>query len=572
MLSVFDPNVRLTVLKMASQIGGKTEILLNTVFYHMHWRPTNTVIMYPTIDSTEKFSKKKFDPNLKASGLDGLLLRDSTIIVKNFIGGSVFMVGANSTTALRQASGEVLIADEIDDYVEDVDGQGDPLELLWKRGESYPGCIKIVASTPTIEGSSRIDTMMNESDYGKWFGPCRKCNGLQTLEWSRFIYKPGKEEDAFWECLHCNNANNDEDRLFLYYHGDYQSTKPFDGTRGYDLNGLYCPWPAQKGFKNRIHQFAIEWQKAQKKEGRLKVWFNTFLCEVWKLKTKRLDPRPLMARCERYGPELPAGVLVLVIAADIQDDRIEAELLGFGMGEECWGIEYKVFMGDPDLHESDPRSPWFALDEWTQGAWQHPCGSKLRVAIGLVDMGHKPRQVIKFTRARQGRRIYACAGSKTHWAPLAGKPKKSTIKNATKFEVGGDVAKEIWYSRLELSVPGPRYCHFPVGYGYDETYFDGLTAERLEEHIEDGILIKREWKKRRDRNEPLDIRCYALAALEVLNVAWDELAKKMVVKPADGTVSTEPETADVAPSESVAVIPPRRPAVRRRSNWVNGWR
>jgi phage terminase large subunit GpA-like protein len=146
--SMTDPAVQVTVLIMASQIGGKTEMINNAIGYHMHWKPTNAVVMYPTIESAEKYSKQKLMPMVRATPvLQGLIapnrMRDSgnTILVKEFSGGSIFMVGANSPASLRQASGQLLIADEIDSYKDSAGIEGDPVELLWRRGESFPNVV-----------------------------------------------------------------------------------------------------------------------------------------------------------------------------------------------------------------------------------------------------------------------------------------------------------------------------------------------------------------------------------------------------------------------------------------------
>ena len=53
------PDVQMTVLVMASQIGGKTEMFNNCVGYHMHHAPRNSIVMYPTEDAAKKYSKKK---------------------------------------------------------------------------------------------------------------------------------------------------------------------------------------------------------------------------------------------------------------------------------------------------------------------------------------------------------------------------------------------------------------------------------------------------------------------------------------------------------------------------------
>jgi phage terminase large subunit GpA-like protein len=572
--AILDPSVQMTVLEMASQVGGKTEILLNVIGYHMHWVPTNIVMMYPTIDSAEKFSKKKLTPNCEASPeLEKILKPEksrssgNTILVKDFAGGSIFLVGANSPPSLRQASGEILLADEIDAYEAEAGDEGDPLELLWKRGESYPTCVKVVSSTPTVDGQSRIDSLMRETDFRKWFVRCPKCGELQTLEWENVHWPKGEPENAWLECAVKHCVLTDQDRLAMYFGGQWMPTQPFRGKRGYFLPGLYCPWGAQRGFKNRLHQMVEDFLRAQKKETTLKVWINTFKCETWKLKAEEVEDKSLLERCEVYETFIPAGCLVLIGSADVQADRIEAEIVGYGEGEECWGIEYRVLMGNPDQPQV-----WADLEAFWMQAFDHPSGVKLRTAIQVIDMAHKPRQVVKWVKSKQHRRCYAVMGCKTPWAPLVSRPKKSTIRQAIKFDVGGDVAKEIIYGRLKVEEKGPRYCHFPQGRGYDEEYFKQLTAEKLVHHFENGLLVEREWVKKRDRNEALDIRVYALAALEILNPNWTALAKALAI--------VSPEAKSIANAEQQVPVEQKPQSLpraktynlRRNTSWVSKWK
>ncbi|MCP4370077.1 MAG: hypothetical protein GY797_18465 [Deltaproteobacteria bacterium] len=66
-----------------------------------------------------------------------------------------------------------------------------------------------------------------------------------------------------------------------------------------------------------------------------------------------------------------------------------------------------------------------------------------------------------------------------------------------------DTAKTVIYGRLKVENPGPGYCHFPDH--YPDEYFKQLTAEELVTRYVRGVT-KRVWKKKRPRNEALDLR------------------------------------------------------------------
>jgi phage terminase large subunit GpA-like protein len=91
------------------------------------------------------------------------------------------------------------------------------------------------------------------------------------------------------------------------------------------------------------------------------------------------------------------------------------------------------------------------------------------------------------------------------------------------YPVGADTGKEAVYSRLALADAGPGYCHFPIGRGYDDEFFKGLVSERRVVKIRAGRRTT-EWKQVRARNEPLDVRVYATAAMELLTPDFVTLA------------------------------------------------
>ena len=93
------------------------------------------------------------------------------------------------------------------------------------------------------------------------------------------------------------------------------------------------------------------------------------------------------------------------------------------------------------------------------------------------------------------------------------------------YTVGVDAGKSDIMSSLKVQEPGARYCHFPLRReaGYDMGFFNGLLSERLVHKPNGGVG----WAKLpgHKRNEALDCRNYALAALNILNPDWDALER-----------------------------------------------
>jgi phage terminase large subunit GpA-like protein len=91
--------------------------------------------------------------------------------------------------------------------------------------------------------------------------------------------------------------------------------------------------------------------------------------------------------------------------------------------------------------------------------------------------------------------------------------------------IGVDEGKFHVYSYLNIQEPGAGYCHFKDGMN-DATYFDMLTAEQWQkEETKRGTQYV--WSKKRNDNEALDCRVYALAALHDIDPNWQRLERQL---------------------------------------------
>lgn len=121
-------------------------------------------------------------------------------------------------------------------------------------------------------------------------------------------------------------------------------------------------------------------------------------------------------------------------------------------------------------------------------------------------------------RGKQRRNIFAIKGGGGWNRPVVSAPSKSKSgrrgRPVTLFTLGVNDAKLIVMRRAKLDAPGPGYCHFPAD--RDPEYFHQLTAERLVTKFLRGFPV-RNWHQTRDRNEALDCRVYAYAALKIVN-------------------------------------------------------
>jgi phage terminase large subunit GpA-like protein len=589
-----DPTVQTTIYVGASQVMGKTEVFNCILGYHMDWEPRSAVVMYPQLDSAEKYSKKKFTPMVEATPCLSALLRPArtrdsgnTILVKDFRGGAVYFVGANSPASLRGASGAVLLGDECDSNPPSCGNEGDPIELLFKRGESFPRCVQLLASTPTIKGQSRIWEWFEISDQQYWHVPCAKCGAHQVLTWKQIVWPKGEPEKCELICSVCSAALNDRQRLDMYYAGEWRATAPFRGVRGFHLNGIYVPWPCKKGFQNRLHQMAEDHLRAVKKgEAALQVWTNTFLCELWEVCSEMIEHKPLLERAESYTPEkVPAGVIIVIASIDVQGDRIECESIGLGEDDETWGIEYRKFYGDTEQDEV-----WTDLaNHLAARKYLREDGAVLPITATAIDTRHKPHKVRAFAKRSGVVRVFPVYGVGGD-SPILVTTKFNKHYRLRTFAVCDKQAKDTLFARLRIVEEGPRFMHYPKGQGFTEEYFLQLTAEVLKKSKVRGVVVSR-YEKVRERNEALDIRKYFLAAVDILKPNLTAIAKHLAaglpeasvkeyqLKPAgDGqspdsqSPKTEPAKAGT-PNLPAARVPKGLRARRAgRGGFVSAWR
>lgn len=517
--AISDPYVRKVVVMSAAQIG-KTAMLLNMLGYYMHYYPAPMMVMQPTLDMGQKFSKNFLAPMLR----DTPVLRDmvdtksryagNTILKKNFPGGYIVIVGANSPASLASLPIKVVLADEVDRYPPSAGTEGDPLSLAQKRQTTFWDKKTVVVSTPTSKGSSRIETEYAKSSQEEWNVPCPHCGHYQPLAWKNVIFDAENIKDIQYKCERCGCLDGEYNWKAQGKYGKFIARNPGAAVRGFHLNTLsstFCGW------EEIVRKFVVAHdQLAQGNPELMKTWVNTELGETWEEPGERVESTELLARREIYESEVPDDVIVLTAGVDVQDDRFEVEVVGWGRGKESWGIRYQKIFGD-----MLKKQAWDDLDDFLLGVWHKADGTALNILACCIDSGgHHSNQVYRFANERLDRRVFAIKGQGGSNVPFIRNPTRNNRVKAPLFMIGVDAGKALVYQRLKVKAKGPNYCHFPLNEeaGYDEEYFKGLTAEqRVTRYRKGREVVVWELKEGIKRNEPLDLRNYATAALEITN-------------------------------------------------------
>lgn len=506
-----------TVVIMSSAQIGKTEILNNILGYYIHYDPSPMLLLQPTLEMAEAYSKDRLAPMIRDTPVLSEKVGDAkaknsgnTLLHKTFPGGHITMAGANSPSSLASRPIRIVLADEVDRYPISAGTEGDPLMLAVKRTTTFWNKKKVYVSTPTIKGASRIEVEYEDSTMEEWNVYCPSCGELQPYEWSRINF-----DTVTMTCKYCGCIHKEQEWKSRI--GKWIARFPDRKKRGFHINEMASPW---KPWSEIIEDF----KSAKRSTETLKVWVNTALGESWEERGDGQDEEVLFDRREEYGCQVPEGVLVLTAGIDTQDDRFEIEVVGWGEDEESWGIQYKVIYGD--LHKQDV---WNELDEYLKSEFEYEDGRKIRISCACQDSGgHFTQEVYKFTKPREIKRIFSIKGKGGESVPFISTVSRNNREKAALFTIGVDAGKETIISNLKIENEGPGYCHFPSEYekGYGIDYFKGITSEILVVKMINGVG-KAQWvKKSGVRNEPLDVRNYATAALRILNPNWESLKRR----------------------------------------------
>ena len=529
--AISDPLIH-TVVLMSSAQCGKSEILLNTLGYFIHFDPSPILFLQPTVDAAEGFSKERIfpmlrdTPELKQLTLDGKGNQRDTILQKRFTGGQLTLVGANSATGLSSRPIRILLCDETDRYPYTAKIDGDPLRLAMKRTSTYWNRKIVLVSTPTVKGVSVIERWFEESDQRFYFVKCPHCQHEQTLQWN-LIRWTGDGSDAKLHCEKCETEWTEGDRIRAVRAGSWKAKRNCNGIAGFRLNALYSPW-------TRLSEMAQEFLQCQNSAQQLQTFVNLSLGETWEDQGETIDEHGLYNRREVYKAPAPAEVLVITAGVDVQDDRLEVTFLGTGKDNEGFILDHQI------LH-SDPAAPqtWLQLDKLLKERWRCADGHELPVQAACIDSGgHYTQAVYEFVRSRTASRIYAIKGVGGEGKPPIGRPSRNNSGRIKLFPVGVDTIKQAIFGRLRIA-SGPEALRFPKH--LDEEYFAQLTAEKIVTKYHKGFP-RREWIKIRPRNEALDCLVYSLAALSSLNIRdWKRLQRSVkIIETIDESVA-QPE-------------------------------
>lgn len=502
------PGVEKITIQKSARVGFST-CLSSLIAWHMTEQPAAIMVVLPAeadarnavvaledlFDASPALKGKLPNPSLGRSDRNTILFR------RGVGGASLRLVGANAPRNLRAVSAKLVLIDEADALQ---DTEGDVIALAEARSLTFRDRRVIVGGTPLLTSTSRVSRSFAESDQRIFECRCSSCRGYAELRWQDFEWQPGQPETIRWRCPHCQAFHDERAKPKMVAAGRWRALRPEAGPthRGYRINCLisalpHATWPKLAG----------AWEAAQGDDERLKAFHNVLLGEPWAEEVDELDEDALAGRVEGFDLDhIPSEVLACSVGADVQDDRIEASVLGHARDGTVYVLAHQTIWGN--VHDDDL---WTEFDAFLRQRWRHPAGGTLRVDAAVVDAGdggHYDR-VMAFANARLSRRVLAGKGVSGLARPMiqASKTKKGRL-----FIVASDVAKTQIISRLARG-RSIRFSHT-----LEPSYFEQLASERRVVRMARGRPVVRFERKPAMRAEALDCMAYGLAARAALSL------------------------------------------------------
>ena len=555
--SVHEIGVEQIAFEKAAQVGG-SEALNNIIGYHIEYDPCPILLVQPTQNVAEEFSKDRLADMLRSTPeLEALVSGDkqpgarakqvdSTLSLKMFPGGYLVLGGANTPNTFARRSVRLAIGDDVDRFPAVVGEEGDPADLLVKRTTTFHDGISIFVSTPTLKGG-RIDTLYNRSDRRRFFVACLVCGHEDWITWSGSCgvddcnavhFRVGFDErdppTARIECPNCEAHLDEPARRQMIMEAaerDDGGWRPTAVAQQPGLVGFNLPAMLSTLGKVTLPSLVSDFLNAQGKgKESLRVFINTTLAEGWRDQSVRLQPSLLMQRREQYGPtgvEIPSWVGALTAGVDVQIDRFELLVMGWGRADERAVIDWHTIPGDPKRAETRA-----ALLEALGRKYAHALGPMLPIHATCIDSGWATDQIYDFVLAYQARRIYATKGiAGRQGTAIVGKPteaRRDGRRPVRVYPINVDDGKADVMNSLSLKMPamtepgqswGPGCIHFPLHVDtVNEEFFAQLCSEHREQRRnKNGVITHEVWVPDRERNEALDTAVMCLAAYRLLN-------------------------------------------------------
>ncbi|PKL40768.1 MAG: hypothetical protein CVV44_03940 [Spirochaetae bacterium HGW-Spirochaetae-1] len=554
-LSVLSPVQEVYVMK-ATQVGFTVGVYENHIGYCIEYSIGPLLYISGDQAMAEEQMEKRVDEMIYSAGLQEKIRANITkkkgkstgdrMDSKSYGGTFMRAVGPNSESKLRSFPNRCLHEDEIDIYPQNIvkggTSTGNPLEKAERRTDSYGNLRKICGgSTPKQKSTSQIEPKCEEGDKRYYNFTCPDCGIQQPLVWAQLKWDKNQEgkpdiqyriingvetiekNPVYYECVNCGRKILEHEKRELLLEKGRGGTaewiptkkpsRPF--VRSYHINALY-------GFRSWI-DIVLQWEKVKDDPLLLPDFINDVLGETWQERIDAPDIHELRKNAEGWERGyISDRVIFLTLAADVQGDRIEAGLVGWGRNKESWFIDYWNIPGSPHLVEDQC---WKKLEEIVTATYRRADNVEMNVQIAFVDSQYHKDQVYNFCDQFDYHQesiagVYPVLAREAIDAGKTTKIMKSDIKTPVvglsdqklKFALYGTLRKTPYAEGYPYG-----YMHFPRkgDQAFGEEFYKQLTSEEIfietKKNGKQRITIE---NRKQRRNEVFDVAKYNIAAYQ----------------------------------------------------------
>jgi len=551
---------------------AKTESMFNIIGHRMDDGPyVPALYVGPTEKQVKSISKDRVDKMLRSTAS----LWEKTekgqrygTFEKWIAGVRLGFAWSGSATELASHPAGLALVDERDRMINDVGGEGDPVELTRARLKNYPNSKLGVFSTPTTEGMSPVWDLLDSGTLMFWAWHCKHCKQAFVPQLSLLSWQDGRTIDdsaatALVACPHCGGAHETRDKQALNAGGMYIQHRRLNdrepvpvgrlkvlehyvsddrgnsSTASFWISGLASPWAS---FFD-IAKTMINAYKSGENE-RIQTAVNTWGGELFRIKGDAPEWEEVSACRLEYPPlTIPSRqVQLITLGADVQKYGIYYMIRGWGANGESWLMDADFLTG-----ETEYDNVWISLGSVLQRKVQDQVINR-----AFVDSGYRPgdthrrpdHAVYTFCRRFPGI-AFPTKGHDTQDRPLKFSDMDYTpgggkiVKNGIRLcHINTDYFKHWIHGRVSWPDDQPGGWHL----------YSTVSEDYCRQIVAEEYIVKASgrpvWVRKSKDNHYLDCEVGATAAAHSLNIhklleITDETPRESVTPVTHSTTTTQ---------------------------------